>query len=285
MFHRPGHSLAAGRGREPLLAPSRWRSAPVALALRHLRRIVLTVLLGGLLGATLVRLGPGFGVDERDLDQRLSAESRAAIRSEHAADSNIAVFYLRYLAGLVHGDLGFSRSLEPAGVGTIERAASSDAGVAGLRRIGRAGDRFRAGAFHRVVARAGLRPGNRHAERRVSGGARRSDRAGIPVDERARTLGHRPGGLPARVPVRQESAGVHLSAAARPGGTGQGVVERQSAVRSRGASHGPTTGGAGGDFGQPGLRRFHSDRGDLGHAWNRTTGCGARRSIATCRCW
>jgi hypothetical protein len=32
---------------------------------RQARRIALTVLLGGLLGATLVRLGPGFGVDER----------------------------------------------------------------------------------------------------------------------------------------------------------------------------------------------------------------------------
>jgi peptide/nickel transport system permease protein len=83
----------------------------VALALRHLRRILLTVLLGGLLGATLVRLGPGFGVDQRELDQRLSEQSRQAIRSEHAADNNIALFYLRYLEGLAHGDLGFSRSL------------------------------------------------------------------------------------------------------------------------------------------------------------------------------
>jgi peptide/nickel transport system permease protein len=111
MFQHPGHSLESGRGAEPSLAPSHRRSASVALVLRHLRRIVLTVLLGGLLGATLVRLGPGFGVDERDLDQRLSAESRAAIHSEHAADNNIALFYLHYLEGLAHGDLGFSRSL------------------------------------------------------------------------------------------------------------------------------------------------------------------------------
>jgi peptide/nickel transport system permease protein len=75
------------------------------------RRILLTALLGGLLGATLVRLGPGFGVDERDLDSRFSAESRAAIRAEHSTDHNIALFYLRYLAGAVRGDLGFSRSL------------------------------------------------------------------------------------------------------------------------------------------------------------------------------
>jgi peptide/nickel transport system permease protein len=78
---------------------------------RQARRIALTVLLGGLLGATLVRLGPGFGVDERELDTRLNAESQQAIRAERASDSNIAAFYFRYLTGLVHGDFGFSRSL------------------------------------------------------------------------------------------------------------------------------------------------------------------------------
>ncbi|HYL76844.1 MAG TPA: ABC transporter permease [Bryobacteraceae bacterium] len=75
------------------------------------QRILLTALLGGLLGATLVRLGPGFGVDERELDSRLSAESREAIRAEHAANNNIALFYAHYLAGALRGDLGFSRSL------------------------------------------------------------------------------------------------------------------------------------------------------------------------------
>jgi peptide/nickel transport system permease protein len=83
----------------------------LALLLRQTRRIFLTVVIGGLLGATLVRLGPGFGVDERELDSRLSAESQQAIRSEHARDNNIALFYVRYLAGFVRGDFGFSRSL------------------------------------------------------------------------------------------------------------------------------------------------------------------------------
>lgn len=81
------------------------------LLLRPARRILLTVLLGGLLGATLVRMGPGFGVDERELDSRLSADSQQAIRTERARDKNIAWFYFRYLAGLLRGDLGFSRSL------------------------------------------------------------------------------------------------------------------------------------------------------------------------------
>lgn len=83
--------------------------APILL--RQIRRILLTVLLGGLLGATLVRLGPGFGVDERELDSRLNAESLEAIRAERARDNNIVAFYLRYLTGLAHGDFGFSQSL------------------------------------------------------------------------------------------------------------------------------------------------------------------------------
>jgi peptide/nickel transport system permease protein len=83
----------------------------IALLARQLRRILLTALLGGLLGATLVRLAPGFGADERELDTRLSAESQQAIRAEHARDNNIAAFYFRYLTGVLRGDFGFSRSL------------------------------------------------------------------------------------------------------------------------------------------------------------------------------
>lgn len=83
----------------------------LGFVLRFVRRILITALLGGLLGATLVRLSPGFGVDERELDARLSSESRQAIRAENAKDSNIAIFYIRYLNGLLHGDFGFSRSL------------------------------------------------------------------------------------------------------------------------------------------------------------------------------
>jgi peptide/nickel transport system permease protein len=69
------------------------------------------LLLGGLLGATLVRLGPGFGTDERELDPRLSPQGLAALRKEKAAQSNIVRFYGRYLGGLVRGDLGVSASL------------------------------------------------------------------------------------------------------------------------------------------------------------------------------
>jgi peptide/nickel transport system permease protein len=81
------------------------------MLLHQARRILLIALLGGLLGATLVRMGPGFGIDEREMDNRLNADSRQAIRTERASENNIGVFYFRYLSGLAHGDFGFSRSL------------------------------------------------------------------------------------------------------------------------------------------------------------------------------
>jgi peptide/nickel transport system permease protein len=79
---------------------------------RHAGRIVLTVLLGGLLGATLVRVAPGFGVDEAELDSRLSSQSIAAHRQSQMGTQSLASFFWSYLARVAHGDLGTSRSLQ-----------------------------------------------------------------------------------------------------------------------------------------------------------------------------
>jgi peptide/nickel transport system permease protein len=78
----------------------------------HLVRIFLVVLLGGLLGATLVRASPGFGVDEQELDMRLSHESMQALRQSDASHEPLAAYYLRSLRQMVRGDLGFSRTLQ-----------------------------------------------------------------------------------------------------------------------------------------------------------------------------
>jgi peptide/nickel transport system permease protein len=75
-------------------------------------KILVTVLIGGFLGATLVRFAPGFGMDEEELDSRLSAQSIQALRETRAADTNLFVFYFRHLNRLVHGDLGDSRTLQ-----------------------------------------------------------------------------------------------------------------------------------------------------------------------------
>jgi len=78
---------------------------------RHLGILLLVLLLGGLLSATLVRLAPGFGMDEQQLDTRLSASTQEALRRERAAEESTWRFYLAYLRGALSGDLGISRTL------------------------------------------------------------------------------------------------------------------------------------------------------------------------------
>lgn len=78
---------------------------------RQIAALALTVLVGGVLAAMLVRIGPGADSDERLLDPRLDAESRAAIEAEHAANRDVLPFYLHHLDTMAHGDWGMSTSL------------------------------------------------------------------------------------------------------------------------------------------------------------------------------
>jgi peptide/nickel transport system permease protein len=73
--------------------------------------IVATVLLGGLLSATLVRLAPGFDVDEAQLDPHLNSASVQALRQARMEQNNIVRFYFHSLQRAAHGDLGTSISL------------------------------------------------------------------------------------------------------------------------------------------------------------------------------
>ena len=87
------------------------RTALQKLGLRLLLLAGLS-LLGGLLGATLVRFAPGYGVDERELDPRLSQASIEAIRSENQLKSGLFVYYRSYLSRAVQGDFGTSQWLD-----------------------------------------------------------------------------------------------------------------------------------------------------------------------------
>jgi peptide/nickel transport system permease protein len=83
----------------------RWKIAG------HASALLATLLLGGLLSATLVRLAPGFDADEQQLDPHLSAESTQALRAARHQDHNILRFYFSYLQRAAHGDLGTSLAL------------------------------------------------------------------------------------------------------------------------------------------------------------------------------
>ena len=89
---------------------------------RHVSAMLATLLLGGLLSVTLVRLAPGFGVDEEQLDPHLNAESIRALRQSRDQQS-VFGFYLHSLQRALHGDLGTSISLgQPVTKLLIERA-------------------------------------------------------------------------------------------------------------------------------------------------------------------
>lgn len=90
---------------------------------RHGLTIIATVLAGGFLATALVRLAPGFDVDEAQLDPHLNAESVRALHEVRLEQHNIFRFYLHSLERAAHGDLGTSISLgQPVSVLLRERA-------------------------------------------------------------------------------------------------------------------------------------------------------------------
>ncbi len=108
--------MSAARRASSLL---RGLAARVAVALAVL-------VICGLLAATLVRMAPGFGMDERMLDARLSRASLQAMERRGAADRNILPYYWHYLGQLSRGDLGTSLSWgRPVGELLWERGALS----------------------------------------------------------------------------------------------------------------------------------------------------------------
>jgi peptide/nickel transport system permease protein len=78
---------------------------------RHGLVIVATLLLGGLLSAVLIRVAPGFDVDEAQLDPHLSSESVQALHQARTGQHDIFRFYFHFLRRAAHGDLGTSISL------------------------------------------------------------------------------------------------------------------------------------------------------------------------------
>ena len=78
--------------------------------LRQLLRMVSLTVAAGVVCACLVRFAPGSAIDERELDLRLNEQSRAALQLENEARKNLGAALSVYFHGLVHGDLGYSRS-------------------------------------------------------------------------------------------------------------------------------------------------------------------------------
>ena len=146
--------------------------------------------------------------------RRLNSESQQAIRAERARDNNIAAFYFRYLTGLAHGDLGFSRSLNRPVSELLKERLPLTLVVARIRRAGGRFHRSGASVAHRLVACSGRRSRACSAERTMPGCARGGDRSGVFVAGRGQPLGHRAGGISACLSLRQESTDGNLAIAA-----------------------------------------------------------------------
>jgi peptide/nickel transport system permease protein len=68
------------------------------------------VSLGFFGAACLVRYSPGFDIDPREADHRLSEESLRALREQRQRDSALLPFTIRYVKGIFSGDFGWSTS-------------------------------------------------------------------------------------------------------------------------------------------------------------------------------
>jgi len=83
-------------------------------AVKHLASLLLslavTVLVGGFLTAALVRLSPGFGVDQHELDPTRDAAALRAMQAARPEQGNFVAYSVRHTAAMFRGDLGISRN-------------------------------------------------------------------------------------------------------------------------------------------------------------------------------
>jgi peptide/nickel transport system permease protein len=99
--------------------------------LRRLLLVVITIVAGGLVSATLVRCAPGFATDERQLDSRLSSDTIQAIQNAHADERNVVGFFFASVGRTLRGDFGVSRSLNRPVRQLLEERAGVTAALAG----------------------------------------------------------------------------------------------------------------------------------------------------------
>ena len=93
--------------------------------------LIVPLLAAGFLATVLITLAPGFGVDERELDNQFSAEGIAHLRSSAAQQRNVVISYFSYLRGVTHGDLGVSRTFDRPVIELLkERAGVTGANLA-----------------------------------------------------------------------------------------------------------------------------------------------------------
>ncbi len=79
--------------------------------LKLVGKLTAIVLLAGFFSACLVRWAPGYGIEEQQLDIRLSNQSIQRLRQNAREDKSLFASYVGLLRGFLHGDMGTSRTL------------------------------------------------------------------------------------------------------------------------------------------------------------------------------
>jgi len=97
------------------------------LLINSLLRVVAILLVAGV-AMMLIRYGPGFETDDRDLDPTMSAETRTAQHNQRLAQGRLLEYSKKFVSGALHGDLGESESL-----GMPVRELIQERGMATLR--------------------------------------------------------------------------------------------------------------------------------------------------------
>ncbi len=100
----------------PPVSAEGWRSSLTSrktLARRLTRSLVsliLAVLASGFLASALVRYSPGFDIDENAWNPQISAATLAAAHARREYENRLPLFYARYIAKALQGNLGESDS-------------------------------------------------------------------------------------------------------------------------------------------------------------------------------
>jgi peptide/nickel transport system permease protein len=89
--------------------------------------LALVVLAGGFAAAALVRYSPGFDSIPEDFDPKISPATLRSLHERHNRENALPVFYARYLAGAMKGDLGVSENFREPVVELLRRRAPATA--------------------------------------------------------------------------------------------------------------------------------------------------------------
>ena len=98
---------------------------------RRVAVLLFTLVVTGLLAATLVRLAPGFGFDEQALDPRWNQRKSASRDGQQGGHQSILPFYWHFLSGMIRGDLGESVALSAPVSQLLAERLPVTAGLAG----------------------------------------------------------------------------------------------------------------------------------------------------------